>query len=482
MQLSLGSMDYARRPDSGRKRKQFCIPSAAAIVYKMAMPPDSSTFPFLPWLICVLLAAGCGILLFFLWRERERALKAELERDNLQRHRDEELALRDQEEQRRLREHDELARRLCAELTSNLNHASQEQLHFSQEQFRQFAEETLKARQIQARGDLLERQQAIDALLRPVGTALEQVRNLMTSLEKERRENMGNLTAQLRQLGENNARLLDQTGLLSSALKDNKVRGQWGEIQLKRIVELAGMCEHCDFDTQVSADGGGGTRLRPDMIVHLPGQQEIIVDAKAPMSAFLRLASETDETRRSAHIREHAQAVRARIRELASREYHKLFEGAPEFVILFLPNEEVMRTALDGDDTLFDYGVDNRVILATPSTLIPMLKTVAHSWRQHLLAQEARNIAEQGRKLHESGGILLGHAGKLGRQLQGSVEAYNKLLGSLETRLIPRARELERMGAALTAHEDAGLPPPIEAQPRLPVETDDALKESKLAG
>lgn len=434
------------------------------------MQPETSLFVLLPWLVSALLTLAGAALLYTLWRTRERAMKAELERDALIQRSNEEKALRQQEEARRTREHDDLARRLCAELTSNLNTASKEQLNFSQEQFRRFAEETLKTRQMQARGDLLERQQAIDALLRPVGTALEQVRNLMTALEKERRENMGNLAAQLRQLGENNARLLDQTGLLSSALKDNKTRGQWGEIQLKRIVELAGMCEHCDFDIQVTAEGDGGTRQRPDMIVHLPGKQEIVIDAKAPMSAFMRLAAETDDARRSAQVREHAQAVRARIRELASREYHKLFEHTPEFVILFLPNEEVLRTALDGDTSLFDYGIDNRVVLATPSTLIPMLKTIAHGWRQHLLAQEAKNIADQGRRLHESGCVLLGHAGKLGRQLQGSVEAYNKLLASLETRLIPRARELERMGASLSAQDDAGLPPPVEVQPRLPAQ------------
>lgn len=429
--------------------------------------PDSSSVSLILWLACSILALGCAFSLYFFWRATARALRAETERDALRRMLDGEHALRDREEERMRKEHDELTRRLCAELTANLNAASKEQLNFSQEQFRRYAEETLQTRQVQAKSDLAERQQAIDALLRPVGTALEQVRRLMTDLDKERRESMGSLEAQLRQLGESNARLLDQTGILSSALKDNKARGQWGEIQLKRIVELAGMCEHCDFDLQVSGIGDEG-RLRPDMIVHLPNRQHMIVDAKAPMSAFLRLADETDDEKRPAIVREHAQAVRARIRELSSREYYKMFEDMPEFVILFLPNEEVLRTALDGDGSLFDFGIDSRVVLATPSTLIPMLKTVAHSWRQYSLAQEAKNIAAQGRKLHESGLVLLGHAGKLGRQLQGTVETYNKLLGSLETRLLPRARELERMGASLSAQDEANLPPPVEVHPRLP--------------
>ncbi len=431
------------------------------------MPESFAASSFLS-LSCLVLALACAFFLYSFWRARERALKAEMERDAMQRMLEGEQSLREREEERRQKEHDDLTRRLCSELTANLNAASKEQWDFSQEQFRRYAEETLAARHIEAKSDLAARQQAIDALLRPVGVALQQVQTLMTTLDKERRENMGSLSAQLRQLGENNARLLDQTGILSSALKDNKTRGQWGEIQLKRIAELAGMCEHCDFDLQISKNGEEG-RVRPDMIVHLPGKQHMVVDAKAPMSAFLRLAEEKDDDRRAAAIREHALAVKARIRELSRREYDKLFDETPEFVILFLPNEEVLRTALDGDGSLFDYGIDHRVVLATPSTLIPMLKTIAYSWRQHSLAQEAKNIAEQGRKLHESGQVFLGHVSKLGRQIQGSVETYNKLLGSLETRLLPRARELERMGASLSAQDDAELPPPIETQPRLPV-------------
>lgn len=428
--------------------------------YKTGMPPLVVWCPALVFLLvsCVFAA------LYVRVRRRLGRARADLEA------REREIGLLRQEQERTRAGMEAWHQRLLADLSRHLQESSLRNLELVQEQFRRYAEENLQKNlqtsQARAQGDLEKRQQAIDALLRPVRESLRQVGELMARMEAERKESRGALDEQLRQLAAANVRLLEQTGSLSMALKDNKSRGRWGELQLRRIVEMAGMLEHCDFEVQVSG-AADESRGRPDMVIHLPGEQQIVIDAKAPMAAFLKLADGLPDAERTARVREHAQAVRARIRELGGREYHQLFKRSPEFVVLFLPNEDVLRAALEGDPRLFDLGMENHVVLATPSTLIPMLKTIACSWRQYRLTQEARNISEQGRRLCESAGVLLGHAGKLGGHLGKAVASYNSLLGSLESRLLPRTRELARMGAALGPADGDALSP-LEAVPRLP--------------
>lgn len=372
-----------------------------------------------------------------------------------------------QEKARILKETEERNIKLLSELSAGLQESSLKNLEAVQEQFRRYAEENLKRNletgQAKANGELNARKQAIESLLTPVQESIKQVHSLMTEMEKERKENKGNLDAQLKQLATANSNLLDQTRTLSMALKDNRSRGRWGEIQLRRIAEMSGMLEHCDFDMQVHGTDEGKT-VRPDMVIYLPGNQTIVIDSKAPMSAFLKLTDDSSEESRKDLVREHAAAVKSRIQDLGKKGYYNLFENAPEFVILFLPNEDVLRTALEGDSQIFEYGMKSNVALATPATLIPILKTVAYSWRQYNLTQEARNISEQGRRVCDSARKFFEHMDKLGNNLKRSVNAYNDMTGSLNKNLMPKVRKLaETSSADFSDQKDMPL---IDVTPR----------------
>lgn len=374
-----------------------------------------------------------------------------------------------QEQTRIQKETEERNSKLLSELSAGLQENSLKNLEAVQEQFRRYAEENIKrnieTNQAKANGELNARQQAIASLLTPVQESIKQVHSLMTEMEKERKENKGSLDAQLRQLATANTNLMEQTNTLSMALKDNRSRGRWGEIQLRRIAEMAGMLEHCDFDMQVHGTSDDKT-ARPDMLVYLPGKQTIVIDSKAPMSAFLKLTDNSSEESRQTLVREHAATVKSRIQDLGKKEYHRLFENVPDFVILFLPNEDVLRTALEGDAQIFEYGIKNNVALATPATLIPILKTVAYSWQQYKLTQEARNISEQGRRVCDSAKKLFEYWGNLGKSLKKSVSVYNDMTGSFQKNLLPKAGKLADMGATVFPIKEEDIPL-IDISPRI---------------
>lgn len=373
-----------------------------------------------------------------------------------------------QEQARILKETEERNIKLLNELSAGLQENSLKNLEAVQEQFRRYAEENLKrnleTNQAKANGELNARKQAIESLLTPVQESIKQVHSLMTEMEKERKENKGHLDAQLKHLATANSNLLEQTSLLSMALKDNRSRGHWGELQLRRIAEMSGMIEHCDFDMQVHSTNDEKT-VRPDMVIHLPGNQTIIIDAKAPMSAFLKMTDSTSDESRKDLVREHAAAVKSRIQDLGKKEYHRIFDNVPEFVILFLPNEDVLRTALEGDAQIFEYGIKSNVALATPATLIPILKTVSYSWRQYNLTQNARNISEQGKNVCDSAKKLFEHLEKLGTHLKRSVTAYNEMTGSMYRNLLPKARKLAETSATDFLIQDEDIPV-IDTTPR----------------
>ena len=260
-------------------------------------------------------------------------------------------------------------------------------------------------------------------------------------------------------LGEQLSKLSERTASLATALRTPHVRGRWGEIQLKRVVELAGMLPYCDFDQQVTATTDDG-RLRPDLIVRLPGGKVVIVDAKVPLAAYLDSIEATDDGERAAHLAAHARQVREHMAKLSAKSYYKEFGDTPDYVVMFLPDEGFFRAAWEQDPSLVETGVRSRVHVASPTTLIVLLQSIAYGWQQESVAEDAREIQALGRELYERFGIVGGHLNKIGSSLRGAVGAFNETVGSLEKRLLPTARKLE--GYIVSDKEPPQLNPVLE--------------------
>jgi len=293
---------------------------------------------------------------------------------------------------------------------------------------------------------LASKQEAIAALLGPMRESLGKVDEKIEVLEQQRREAYGRLNAQVEHLSSAHERLERETGNLVRALRAPAVRGRWGEIQLKRVAEIAGMMEYCDFDQQVTLEGDDG-RLRPDMVVKLPAGRRVIVDAKVPLEAFLDANTATDDQTRRERLLDHASLVRSHIHKLGAKSYWEQLSGSPEFVVLFLPGEAFYSAALEASPALIEEAVAKRVLVATPTTLIALLQTIHLGWREEKLAENAQKISEQGRVLHKCMVTFSEHWGTLGKTLGRLTEQYNNAVGSLERRVLPAARRLEEMGA-----------------------------------
>jgi DNA recombination protein RmuC len=336
-------------------------------------------------------------------------------------------------------------------------------LSSNNESFLQLARTRLESYQTEAKGDLEARQKAVETLVAPIKGSLADVDKQIREIEKERIDAYATLTDQVRSLIDTQTQLRGETGNLVKALRAPQVRGRWGEIQLRRVVEIAGMVNYCDFVEQVSANTSDG-RLRPDMIVKLPAGKNIVVDAKTPLQAYMDAVETSDENVRKAKLLDHARQVRAHMAALGSKSYADEFQPALDFVVMFLPGESFFSAALEQDPGLIEYGIEQRVILASPTTLISLLKAVDYGWKQERIAENAQKISNAGNELCKRLGVFMGNFNDVCKGLTGAIASYNKAVGSLEGRVMVSVRRFADLGV-----ENATKVPepiPIETTPR----------------
>lgn len=321
---------------------------------------------------------------------------------------------------------------------------SQDALKVSNELLTSQSKQILEQFHEGAKADLELRHEKIGQLVRPVQDKLGEVDKKLHAIEVERQKDFAALGEQIKAINEVSSKLTVTTGNLSSMLSNTKARGRWGEVQLHRVAELAGMSEHCDFTEQSEAEVNDGKR-RPDMVVNLPSKRVIIVDSKVPMDSFIAAHEATDEEIRKQHYASHAAALKSHIRQLSSKSYFDGFSGSPEFVVMFLPNEAIYSTALEYDNSLSEYGAENDVILATPTTLIALLKAAAYGWRQEVLAKEVEEVGKIGKELYDRVATMAEYVVSLGSALDNSVKHFNKMVASLETRVFVSARRFKEL-------------------------------------
>ena len=329
---------------------------------------------------------------------------------------------------------------------------SAEALQSSMAQLTELARAQLKTTQAEAKGDFDRRTQAVEQLVAPLKEQLGRVDAQLLRLDQERRESRGRLEAQLRTLTETGEKLRTETGALVTALRKPNTRGQWGQMQLRNVVELAGMVRYCDFVEQSSL-AGGDVALRPDLIVRMPGAKHVVVDAKAPLQGVLDAYEARDEEQRAEHLRAHARLLRKHVKALAEKAYWDQLDSAPDFVVMFLPGEHLYGAALEADPALLEDAMTQRVLIATPTTLLALLHAVGYGWQQERVAESAQAISELGRELYGRIVKLSSLLGTLGTRLNSAVKAYNETVGSYEARVLPSARRFADHGAVASSSE-----------------------------
>jgi DNA recombination protein RmuC len=348
--------------------------------------------------------------------------------------------------------------------------------------------EQQRAEHERAAGEMAKRAEEWKGLVQPVNEKLGKVESEIGRLERERKEAQGQLSEMVRSMTSGTDLLRRETGNLVSALKGSSTRGSWGELHLRRVIEMAGMVAHCDFVEQSTLNTDDG-RLRPDVLVHLPGDKLIVIDSKFPGNAFFKDLESTGEAAGAPEMARHAKQMRDHITKLASKGYSSQFDSTPEVVVMFVPSDGNYLAALASDPTLIEYGVNQGVLIATPTTLIGLLKAIDYGWRQERIAESARKIAETGRELHKRLATFVDPLAKLGRQLNSAVDAYNQASRSFDTRLAPKVREISELGASSgreisppVAIDAAALPPRVQLEEERRPQADDPVAQPQPAG
>lgn len=368
-----------------------------------------------------------------------------------------------EESQKNLEEQKSLLETMNTKMTDTFNALSSAALKSSSEDFLDLASEHLGKVVAETKGKLGEHHAAIDGLIKPLHEVLKRYEEQVRLIEERRHKAYGSLEEQLRALALTHEQLQKETSNLVSALKKPQVRGRWGEITLRRVAELSGMSAHCDFTEQISVETESG-RLRPDMIVHLPMEREIVVDAKVSLDAYLDALSVSTDDERKAKVEKHAQQVRAHMNKLGSKEYWSQFRQSPEFVVLFIPGESFLSSALDVDGTLIEDGIQKRVIIATPTTFIALLRAIAYGWRQEQITKNAQEISTLGKELYERIYTLVKHFVDIGYAIGKAMDSYNKVIGSMELRVLPSVRKFKELG--VTGAEEIPILEQIDKTPR----------------
>jgi DNA recombination protein RmuC len=367
-----------------------------------------------------------------------------------------------------------LLNRMEEQLRQSFQSLSAEALNSNNQAFLHLANATLEKFQSEAQGDLKQRQQAVDNMVAPIGESLKKVDEQIREMENARHQAYGTLTEQVRSLIATQEKLQTETGNLVKALRTPHVRGRWGEIQLRRVVEIAGMLPYCDFVEQETVTTEKG-RLRPDLVVRLPGGKNIVVDSKTPSDAYFDAIEATDDEVRKKRMKDHSVQVRNHMTQLSSKAYQEQFEHSPDLVVMFLPGETFFSAALEQEPGLIEYGMSKRVLLASPTTLIAVLSAVAYGWNQETLARNAKQISTLGKELHERLRTFGSYIKSVGKGLDSAVESYNKAVGSLESRVMVSARKFVELGAPIT--EELAELSPIETTTRnLTLDFDDPEK------
>lgn len=379
-------------------------------------------------------------------REREQTIERLNGELSLVREKGAEVLTRLEEEREQSAEKLQLVTEAKQAMENAFKSLSSEALRQNNQSFLDLARTSLSEFQQVAKGDLERRQQAIDALVTPVKASLDKVDEKIAALEKAREHAYGEIRQQFTQMAEVQNQLRDETSNLVRALRQPHVRGRWGEIQLRRVVEMAGMLKHCDFVEQESAETDDG-RLRPDLIVKLPGNRQIVVDSKAPISAYMEAHEATTDDLRKVKIMLHAQLVRRHFEALAKKSYWEQFQPTPEVVVMFIPGEAFFSAALEADPELLDNAFGQNVIIASPASLMALLKAASYGWRQESIEENAREISRLGQELHARLGVMADHFLKLGKSLSSANDSYNAAIASFESRVLVSARKFKELGA-----------------------------------